>query len=236
MSGRDEPTRREGPVVTLDGPAGSGKSTTAREVARRLGFRHLDSGALYRALTVALLESGTPREGWESVTLSELRALGVGVEAEGAELRVLLRGRVLGDELRTPEVTALVSPLARIPAVREALLGLQREAGRRGRLVADGRDMGTVVFPEAEVKVFLVADLRERARRRLREQEGVEPTAARVDEEMALIAERDERDSSRAISPLRRPDGAFELDTTELSFEEQVEAVVRRVRAVTVGH
>ena len=226
---------REGPIVTLDGPAGSGKSTTAREVAHRLGFRHLDSGALYRALTVALLESGIPRDRWDSLTVADLQALGVFVLATGEGLEVRLDERVLGAELRTAEVTALVSPLARLASVRGALLELQREAGRRGRLVADGRDMGTVVFPDAEVKVFLVADLRERARRRLLERGEGAPSAAEVDDEAARIAERDERDSRREIAPLRRPDDAVDLDTTHLAFEEQVERIVALVRQRTLG-
>lgn len=222
---------REGPVVTLDGPAGSGKSTTAREVAQRLGFRHLDSGALYRALTVALLESGVPEESWETLSESALGALGVRVTPRGSELQVRLGERVLGPELRTVEVTARVSPLARLPAVRGALLELQRQAGAHGRLVADGRDMGTVVFPDAEVKVFLVADIGERARRRLLEQVGSHPSDRELAEEVLRIGARDARDAGREISPLRRPDDAVDLDTTRLSFEEQVSAVVELVRA-----
>jgi len=222
---------REGPVVTLDGPAGSGKSTTAREVARRLDFRHLDSGALYRALTVGLLEAGVPEESWEDLSVGQLQALDVRVAPRGPDLEVFLRERRLGAELRTERVTALVSPLARIPAVREALLDLQRRAGERGRLVADGRDMGTVVFPDAEVKVFLVADVRERARRRLLERSRMEPSAQEVAREIARITERDERDAGRALSPLRRPDDAVDLDTTDLTFEAQVQAVVALVRA-----
>ncbi|MHB1193774.1 MAG: (d)CMP kinase [Longimicrobiales bacterium] len=224
---------REGPVVTLDGPAGSGKSSTAREVARRLGFRHLDSGALYRAVTFALLEAGVPEEEWAELAEADFRALGVHVTADGEALRVRLGDKVLGPELRTPQVTALASPLARIPAARSALLDLQRQAGERGRLVADGRDMGTVVFPHADVKVFLVADLRERARRRLLEQGAAAPTEAELDAEAARIAERDARDAGRAVSPLRRPDDAVDLDTTRLGFEEQVRAVVDLVRART---
>ena len=222
---------REGPVVTLDGPAGSGKSTTAREVARRLDFQHLDSGALYRALTVGLLEAGVPEESWPGLSVEELKALDVRVAPRGPELEVFLKGRRLGAELRTSRVTSLVSPLARIPAVREALLGLQRQAGERGRLVADGRDMGTVVFPDAEVKVFLVADVRERARRRLLEQSGREPSPRDLAREVVRITERDERDAGRALSPLRRPDDAVDLDTTDLTFEAQVGAVVALVRA-----
>jgi len=224
-----------GPVVTIDGPAGSGKSTTAREVARRLGFRHLDSGALYRALTFALIESDRPPGAWPSLTEAEIAALGVHVRPREGAFDVLVADRVLDVELRSERVTAQVSALARIPAVRAALLGLQREAGRSGSLVADGRDMGTVVFPEADVKVFLVADLRERARRRLLERSGSEPGVAEVEAEAEEIAARDRRDSTRAVSPLRRPEGAVDLDTTRLSFDEQVEAVVALVRRAPGG-
>jgi len=223
--------RREGPVVTLDGPAGSGKSTTAREVARRLGFRHLDSGALYRSLTFALLDTGVAPRSWPALATEELARLGVTVHPTEAGFDLRLGGRRLGAELRGPDVTAHVSALARLPAVRAALLGLQRDAGAAGRLVADGRDMGTVVFPDAEVKVFLVADLRERARRRLLQQTHAAPTPDEVDAEVARIGERDRRDSQREISPLVRPHDAVDLDTTALSFEEQVEAVIRLVRA-----
>ncbi|HSG08497.1 MAG TPA: (d)CMP kinase [Longimicrobiales bacterium] len=222
---------REGPVVTLDGPAGSGKSTTAREVARRLEFRHLDSGALYRSLTFALLDSGVPPQRWPTLTRQEIEQLGVSVRPTGDAFEIRYGGRALGPELRSPAVTNHVSELARLSAVRAALLGLQREAGAHGRLVADGRDMGTVVFPEAEVKVFLVADLMERARRRLLEQPGKPPTSAEIHAEAQRIGERDRLDSHRSISPLRRPDDAVDLDTTAMSFEEQVEAVVRLVRA-----
>jgi len=222
---------REGPVVTLDGPAGSGKSTTAREVARRLEFRHLDSGALYRSLTFALLDGGVAPERWSTLTQQEIGNLGVSVRPTEDAFEICYDGRALGPELRSPAVTDHVSELARLPAVRGALLGLQREAGERGRLVADGRDMGTVVFPEAEVKVFLVADLWERARRRLLEQSGKPPTSGEVQAEAQRIGERDRLDSHRSISPLRRPDDAVDLDTTAMSFDEQVEAVVRLVRA-----
>jgi cytidylate kinase len=217
--------------VTIDGPAGSGKSTTAREVARRLGFRHLDSGALYRAITFALLESDRPPESWPELTEEAVASLGVRIRGRAGGFDVLLGERRLDDELRTTRVTEQVSSLARIPAVRAALLGLQREAGRHGGLVADGRDMGTVVFPDAEVKVFLQADLRERARRRLLEQ-SIEPGTEAVAREADAIAVRDRGDSERALSPLRRPVGAVDLDTTGLTFEEQVEAVIARVRGV----
>ncbi len=224
--------RREGPVVTVDGPAGSGKSSTARAVADALGFRHLDSGALYRALTWALLDRGHDPDGWETLDAADFQGLRVRLEPTEAGYDVVVDGRTVADELRSQRVTALVSHLARLPAAREALLGLQRQAGAYGRLVADGRDMGTVVFPDADLKVFLVADLRERARRRLLQEGAEDPGAGEVEGEAARLEARDARDAGRAHAPLRKPEGAWELDTTDLSFEEQVEAVVRRVRQV----
>jgi cytidylate kinase len=227
-------TEREGPVVTLDGPAGSGKSTTAREVARRLGFRHLDSGSFYRALTYGLLQAGIGPERWDALRRADLDAIGVCVESTPERLQVCLGPRRLGDEIRTPEVTSLVARLASLGPVREWLLGIQRDAGGRGRLVADGRDMGTVVFPTAEVKIFLVADLIERARRRLKEQGTAAPSDTELADEAARIRERDRDDMERKLSPLRRPDDALELDTTRLGFEEQVEKILTRVREVMV--
>lgn len=228
-------SRQEPVVVTIDGPAGSGKSTTARAVAERLGYRHLDSGAIYRALTLALIEEGIPTSEWEGLDPERLNRIPVMIAPDGTELRIALGGRVLTDELRGEAVTAAVSEAARVPAVRARLLGLQREAGRAGGLVADGRDMGTVVFPDAAVKVFLVADLEERARRRLIQMGTVEPSPEAVLAEAERIRRRDVVDSSREASPLARPEGALELDTTDLSFDEQVEAIVRAVKELTTS-
>jgi cytidylate kinase len=222
---------RVGPIVTIDGPAGSGKSTTAKEVARRLGIRHLDSGALYRGLTVALLEAGWPPDAWGELSEADLESLDLSFTPTSEGFEVGLAGRVLGPELRTERVTNLSSPLARLSAVRAVLLGMQRDAAGFGGLVADGRDMGTVVFPDADVKVFLVAELSERARRRLLERNGRDPHPDEVTSQATVIAARDKRDSERRISPLRRPDGAADLDTTELDFEDQVEAIVSLVRS-----
>jgi cytidylate kinase len=220
----------DGPVVTLDGPAGSGKSTTAREVASRLGFRHLDSGALYRALTLALLESGVPEEQWDALDEERMRALDVQVRPSDDGFAVAVGGRVVNEELRSAEVTSRVAHLASLAPSRSTLLSLQRSAGTHGRLVADGRDMGTVVFPDAEVKVYLVADLSERARRRLRD-EGVDaPSDEHVRQQAAAMAERDRQDSEREHSPLRVPEDAHLIDTTRLDFEEQVDAIVALVR------
>ena len=222
-------------MVTLDGPAASGKSSTAKAVARILGYRHLDSGALYRALTLALQQAGIDADEWPGISEEFLLALDVDMRPTAEGFAVWVGGAEVDAELRTQEVTDHVSYLARLPAVRRCLLGLQRRAGSGGRLVADGRDMGTVVFPDAEVKVYLVADLEERARRRLREQ----GNAASDDVELALqietIAERDRRDSERDISPLRKAPDAHEIDTTRLDFQDQVDAVVAWIRQLTLS-
>lgn len=221
------------PVITLDGPAGSGKSTTAREVARRLGYRHLDSGALYRALTFALMEAGIPEEDWTGLPREALDRFRIWLRPAGPRFEVLLGERVLEDELRTPEVTGKVSPLSALPAVREWLLGAQREAGREGGLVADGRDMGTVVFPDAEVKIFLTANLRERAKRRFLERESRYPAEEELKAEAGKIEERDRRDSRRAHAPLKKPSGAVEVDTSRLTFDAQVEVIIKHVESLT---
>lgn len=217
-------------LVTLDGPAGVGKSTTARAVAKELGFRYLDSGALYRAVTWALLESDLPREAWAEVTPEALDGLGVTVTPGPRTLEIRCGERLLEGELRTPEVTELVPSVARIPAVRRWLLQAQRAAASDGRLVADGRDMGTVVFPHAWVKVFLQADLQERARRRLGDHGVQAPSQGEVEEEAARLAARDRQDEEREVAPLRKPPGALVVDTTHLTFREQVERIVSHAR------
>ena len=221
-------------VLTIDGPAGSGKSTTAREVARRLGFRHLDSGALYRALTVAIRREGIPVERWGELGREDLAELDVRLVPTKFGFSVLVDDSDPGEDLRAPETTRLVPVLATNPFVREKLGELQRSALAFGSLVADGRDMGTVVFPRADLKVFLTASLEERSRRRLRE------TGAPLDErsvpaEADRIRKRDASDSGRAIAPLRKPEGAIELDTTSLSFAEQVSRLVSAASALTAG-
>jgi len=225
----------EGPVVTLDGPAGSGKSSTAKEVARMLGYRHLDSGALYRALTLALLQAGIDVDRWPGISEEFLLALNVDLRPTDDGFSLWVGGAQVDAELRTQEVTDHVSHLACLPAVRRSLLDLQRRAGSRGRLVADGRDMGTVVFPDAEVKVYLIADVEERARRRLLEQGGAEGDEVELALQIEAITDRDRRDSERDISPLRKAPDAHEIDTTGLDFLDQVDAVVKRVRRLTLS-
>ena len=201
-------------VIAIDGPAGAGKSSVARAVAEELSFGYLDSGAMYRAVALAALERGLE----PAAVVSE-------VEIEPAGGRVLLDGRDVSDAIRTPAVSEAASRAAADPAVRRAMVALQRRLLSRGDWVAEGRDIGTVVAPEAEVKVFLDAAPEERARRRASER------GADAETVLAEQAIRDERDRSRAHSPLKPADGAVVLDTTGLSLEQVVARVVGLTRA-----
>jgi CMP/dCMP kinase len=194
-------------IVAIDGPAGSGKSTVARALARRLDFTYLDSGAMYRSVGLAVLERG-----------GEPADVARAIELELGE-RIRLDGRDVTDAIRSPEVSEAASRVAADPEVREALVAKQRRLMSRGDWVAEGRDIGTVVAPDAEVKVFLTAGEEERARRRAGE------LGADVDTVLAEQAIRDERDRSREHSPLAPAPGAVELDTTGLSVDEVVERV-----------
>jgi cytidylate kinase len=207
------------PVVAIDGPAASGKSTTARRAANGLGFAHLNSGLLYRAITWMALERGWGDSAPDFET--NVRGLDIQLVRTPGSLRVTVDGEDPGAALHAPRVTERVSAVSSVRAVREVALTHVRAAAQMRGLVCDGRDIGTKVFPDAEVKVFLVASARERARRRLLDL-GEPPTEARVDEEAVRLRARDRADSTRELSPLRRAPDAVEIDTTSLTVEEVV--------------
>jgi cytidylate kinase len=220
-------------IVAIDGPAGSGKSTVARGVARGLGFTYLDSGALYRAVTLVALERRADLADGESLgklaheTTIELQ------DREHDYVEVVVDGRPVSEEIRRPDVTEASSTVAAHPQVRASLLRKQRELIAAGNYVVEGRDIGTVVAPDAAVKVFLTADASERARRRAAEL-GRRGVNADPEDVRAAIAERDERDSTRAAAPLRPADDAVVIDTTASTAQqvmEEVLALVARVQA-----
>lgn len=216
-------------IIAIDGPAGSGKSSTARAVAKELGFRHLDSGAFYRAITYAAMQRGIPAAEWPGLDAARLDSFNVSAEPADTGFRMLLGGSDISGPIRRAEVNALVSAMARLPAVRDWLLKTLRDTAKLSDLVADGRDIGTVVFPGAELKIFLVADPRVRAVRRL-EQMDLPTDEESVAEEVSRIEDRDRADSSREIAPLRQAEDAVLLDTTHLAFREQVRRIVALAR------
>ncbi len=217
-------------IITIDGPAGSGKSSTAREVASRLGYRHLDSGAFYRALTWAALHEGLDPATWDTLDRRGLDGLGIRSAPAGNTYRLLAGDEDISAGIRSPEVNANVSRIAALPAVRDWLLDRLKAAAVDGDLVTDGRDMGTVVFPEADLKIFLVADPAVRAERRLREQ-GHAPDTVAIQREVERLATRDRADTERETAPLAQADDAVVIDTSSLTFEDQVQEIVRLARS-----
>jgi len=216
-------------IITIDGPAGSGKSSTARAVASTLRIRHLDSGAFYRALTLAALQAGIPADDWDGLSAPALDRLGVAGRPGPDGYSLGIAGVDVTAELRSEIVNAHVSRMAGVPAVRRWLHGTLRDAATGVDLVADGRDMGTVVFPEADIKIFLTCSLETRARRRLLERGHHQPDTALLAAEIENLDRRDRLDSERELAPLRPAPDAVHLDTTGLTFDEQVNAVIALV-------
>jgi cytidylate kinase len=216
-------------IITIDGPAGSGKSTLCRLLARTLGLECLDTGAMYRALAWFVRHQGA--EAWSGAALESLiRPVEIVIKGSGAEQRVTVNGQEVTPEIRHPEITRLASDLSARGEVRRVLTEMQRRLGARGGLVAEGRDMGTVVFPQARYKFYLEADLRVRAERRYRElqQSGFPAVLERVEEDMGR---RDRQDSGRTLAPLRPAADAEIIDTSLLNVEEVLARMLTRVRS-----
>lgn len=222
-------------IVAVDGPAGAGKSTVCRLLARELAYTFLDTGAMYRAVAWALSRRFSERELVQSMTLPPAEEdFPLRFEIQSADLTILFAGRDLGDEIRDPEITRLASRVSQMAWVRTYLMEWQRRLASDGRVVAEGRDTTTVVFPEAEVKVFLTADLTTRARRRFNEYmaKGIPVDYASLETQ---IRERDEADSKRALAPLRPAPDACIIDTSRLEIPEVVKLLVELVQSRDSG-
>lgn len=214
--------------VAIDGPAGAGKSTVARLVAQKLSYIYVDTGAMYRAVTWYMIREGIGPE-QEEVVRSRVRDMTIELVPEEDVQKVLIDGDDVTPHLRSLQVSGLVSDYAKLESVRTRLSQLQREMALRKGVVMDGRDIGTTVLPDAEVKIYLTASVRERALRRYNELKGVEEVSL---EQLELdIARRDELDAGRDISPLRRADDAHLLDSTSMNIDEVVEAIVSFCRS-----
>jgi len=213
-------------IIAIDGPAGSGKSTTARLVAQKLGYIYIDTGAMYRALTLKVIELGIdPND--ESSIIKIAENTKIELLYENGNLKVILDGKDVSEKIRSPEVTSLVSIVSAHPKLRDIMVKKQRELGRNGGVVMDGRDIGTVVFPDADLKIFMTADVRERAKRRQKELKA-QGFDVEIEKLIKEIEERDKFDSTREIGPLKKADDAIEIDTTNLTIDEQVELVLKK--------
>jgi cytidylate kinase len=211
-------------VIAIDGPAGAGKSTVARKLAQRLGLDYVDSGATYRAAALRVLEMGISVDDERGVVEAIAQAA-IQVTTDGTESRVLLDGQDVTPRIRTAEVTAAAALVSRLAPVRDKLIALQRALVRGRGAVMEGRDIGTVVFPDSPLKIFLKADPAERARRRLR-QEGDEGRNTTLEETALEIRRRDQSDAERKISPLVAASDAYTIDSTHLTADQVVEKVL----------
>ena len=213
-------------VVAIDGPAGSGKGTVAKLISEKLGFVNIDTGATFRCIALAMIQKDIKKE--EEDKIKELlNHIDINMKPDGT---VLLNGEIVTDRIRENDVNTLVSPISVIKIVRDKLLDVQRKIAEGKNVVMEGRDIGTVVFPDADVKIYLDASPEERAKRRLKQnqEKGIESS---YEEVLQNIIDRDKRDSSREIAPLKQADDAIYLDSTLLSIEEVVEKITDIIKA-----
>jgi len=219
-------------IITIDGPAGTGKTTVAKKVAEALHFAYFDTGAMYRAVTWLLLEKKIPFSDVKRIE-KELSHFKFTIKGEGKEKSYFVNGQDVTEHIRSQTVTAAVSEVSALPSVRLELWEMQYEFGNQGDAVFEGRDMGTVVFPDAEIKIFLTARPEVRAERRLKEiiqKKSYDAQETDHDKMLAEIIRRDEYDSSRALAPLKCPDDAFIIDTSDMSIEDVVDAILKYLK------
>ena len=215
-------------IVAIDGPAASGKSTTAKMVAKKLKMTYLDTGAMYRAVTLALLRSNTDLDDYDSVC-QVVDELELDIYDQGSKTVVKLDGEDVSQAIRSMPVTENVSAVSAMKYVRQTMVEIQRNIGKKTNCVVEGRDIGTVVFPDAEFKIFMVADVNMRAERRFKDFYEMGENRS-FQEVLADLKRRDEKDSTRAYSPLQKADEAIEIDTSMLSIDQQVEKIINLVK------
>ena len=229
MNGVSAPESRRGLIVAIDGPSGAGKSTITRMLAKRLGYLYIDTGAMYRAIALEVKRSGVDPEDDDKLAEVCRRSKIMFVRTDGC-CHVFMNGEDVSQAIRTPEISLLTSKISARQVVRGFMAEQQRELGRNGGVILEGRDIGTVIFPDADVKFFLSATVEERGLRRFRElvAKGADVS---LDKTIAAVAQRDEQDALREHAPLRRADDAFDVDSTGLSVEEVLEFMMGKIRA-----
>jgi cytidylate kinase len=215
-------------TVAIDGPSGAGKSTVAKRLAKELGYTYMDTGAMYRAFAAKVRQGGIDLDD-EDKLREALRRTSIELTEREGSLRVSLDGRDVTAEIRTPELSQWASKISALGPVRERMVEMQRAMGARGGVVAEGRDIGTVVFPDAEVKFFLTAGPEERARRRFAELQG-QGKQVSLQETHEEMKERDRRDQERALAPLRRAEDAVAIDSTGRSVEQIMEQIMQAIK------
>jgi cytidylate kinase len=215
-------------IIAIDGPSAAGKSTLAKRLAKELGFTYMDTGAMYRALALKVLREGIDI-GNDGMLTQLIGSTEIDLVETGGKLRVLLDGEDVSELIRTPEVSQMASKASALKTVRQWMLVLQRALGQRGDVVAEGRDIGTVVFPDAEVKIYLDASAQERARRRVKELRRAGRQVS-LDETLREMVERDKRDSERDLAPLSKADDAVAIDSSALDAEALAQTVMQEIR------
>ena len=213
--------------IAIDGPAASGKSTTAKIIAEKLDYLYIDTGAMYRALTLAIIKANLDISKEEEIKKLALNSA-IELKQSDSELRTFLNGKDVSDEIRLPEITNIISKISSYPEIRKIMVEKQRKLAEHGGIVMDGRDIGTVVLPDAEVKIYMEAKLQERAKRRFEEMQkkGIKSDLAQIEKE---ISKRDQIDSTRAASPLKPANDAIIIDTSNLTIEEQTNACLELI-------
>ena len=216
-------------IIAIDGPAGSGKSTAAKNIAQRLGFTYLDTGAMYRAITFIAIRNGISEN--VSAVIDLVRNIDLKLKFENGITRVFLNNEEVTEQIRSSEVNAKVSDISKIPEVREELVKIQKRLGAEGNVVAEGRDVTTVVFPDADLKIFLTASIDTRAKRRLREfqEKNIRVSFEEIKDN---LEKRDKIDSSREISPLKKADDAIEYDNSDVTPEQDFEYLLEKIKQV----
>jgi len=216
-------------TIAIDGPAGSGKSTAAKKIAEKLGFTYVDTGAMYRAVTYLAMRSGIVDNVEEVIKLA--RRISIELKFENGLTRVFVDNEEITDCIRTLEVNSKVSEISVIPEVRQELVKVQRRMGENGNIVAEGRDITTVVFPNADIKIFLTASVEERSRRRFREFQEKD-CGITFEEVKENIEKRDRIDSSREASPLRKAEGSIEIDNSHTAVDEELDFLLKKINEI----